>query len=278
MNSPKSRAPLGDLKPGIYFVTGKGGVGKSFVSSLLGAYLNKQARVVRLSTEWVRSGPNLDSRVQNQQWNLQENIEQFLAKSKQTGLGSFFSKGMRSISSNAVFKSFVDAIPGFYEISILGRLLHQWKQSQDQCILVDSFSTGHFMQMLQTPLRFQKLPLSGVIKQEIEGVSEYLLLGENLNVLAVANPETVIIEETQELKSQLLEFNPKTNVQVIANKVFTEDITYNSKELNSLADHRRHMTAALLQEFYADLALSIPVVPGLMSSCWGDLKEVVDGP
>ncbi len=277
MSNLKSRGLLEDLSPGIYFVTGKGGVGKSFVGSLLGHNWAKNAgaSVVRLSPEWGLSGPKLHNSFRNQQWDLHQNIEKFLEKSSKSFVANIFNKGLKSLAHSSVFKSFVDAIPGFYEVSILGRLIHQWQQNPHQYIFVDSFSTGHFLQMLRTPMRFKDLPIGGAIKEDIENVVANLLSDDNLNIIAVLNPEFVILQETKELIEELRGFNSRCNIAFVANKVFTESYQYKSSVLNSLSEYRRNMSEKVFGEFSSEIELTIPELADLMSFSWdGVIDEV----
>ncbi len=280
MSNLKSRLLLSKLKPGIYFVTGKGGVGKSFVSSFLG-HKHKSGfacSVVRLSSEWGQSGPLLDPTLKNQQWDLQQNIQRFLEKSDGSIIRGFLNRGLKTLSKSSVFQSFLDVVPGLYEVSILGRVLHQWQQDPNQYIFVDSFSSGHFLQMLRTPIRFKGLPISGVIKKDVENVVENLLTNDQLNVISVVNPEFVIMQETDELKKDLLGINPRASMYYVLNKVFVESSSYKSEDLNRLAGFRREMTDKMLSRFEENVNLVIPEIPDLMMSSWSDLlSKASDG-
>ena len=280
MSTKTVSAPLA-LQPGIYFVTGKGGVGKSFAASFLANHFSKAFKakpkitVVRVSRDWEQSAPVDIDFGGNDHWDQQTNLQKFFDRSSRPLVGGLFSRGFKTLSGSTLFKSFVDAVPGLYEVSILGRLLYEWNKDPSQYIFVDSFSTGHFLQMLRTPAKFQSLPLAGAIKEDVGKIVDFLTSSDALRVMVAVNPEFVIMQETKELEEKLFELNPSTSVSYVANKFFTENFAYQSKKLNTLAEQSRSLSQELADHFGPKTALIIPEFPQIMQMDWDQISSGV---
>ena len=148
--------------PSIYLVTGKGGVGKSTVASALAkkkvaegekvllvelgdTSYNRLVFEKEIGYQPVSIEKNLDAALWNGESCLKEFISYFIRLSRVVDL--FF--------ENKIMKTFVQAAPAIKELAVLGKLTssnRSYGPPMDYTsIVVDCFSTGHFMSLMRVP-------------------------------------------------------------------------------------------------------------------------------
>ena len=205
-----------------HLVTGKGGVGKSLFSSVLALAIqrknspqNQQILLTELNelsfykdylnlahinykpTQWR---PGIDVA----QWAPEECLKEYaLHLLKIESLYKLFIE-------NPVSKSLIQVAPGLHELALLGKLTssprkHGPAMNYDQ-IVVDSFSTGHFLTLLRAPSALHTAVPFGPMGEQTKSIDGYIRdpLFTEVHIVCLAEelPVTESVELYQQLKSE----------------------------------------------------------------------------
>lgn len=206
--------PLDELaRRRFLFLTGKGGVGKTTVSAALGLALaarGKRVLIVMPHTKERLSavlgtkpiGPDV-AQVADGLWAVNVEPERALAE-----YGHMVIK-VRAVS-NAVFgneyiKSFLRAVPGLYEWSMLGKAwFHTTEVDEDgrnqyDVVIFDAPATGHGLDMLRVPKVILDVAPPGVLRRDAERAVALFRDPTKSGILVVTLPEEMPVTETIEL-------------------------------------------------------------------------------
>ncbi len=246
----------------IHFVTGKGGVGKSFfaaglalkIGSTSKALDQNQRKPVLLAeinersfyTDYL-SIPNLgykptglsfmldneEIRLDVSQWNAENCLKEYaLHLLKIESLYKLFFQ-------NPISKSLIEIAPGLKELAILGKATsgprHHGPEMKYQQIVFDSFATGHFLSALRAPQALAETVRFGPMGEQSRGINKWLRDPDFCHIHIVTLPEELPITETIELYHQIKnEFGlvPK----VYLNKVFN----LNQKQIENESDELKN--------------------------------------
>jgi len=212
-------------------VTGKGGVGKSFVAALLAAKTAREGRKTLL----VEMGP----------WSFLETAlalpprkSLFTPMRTQYGFEHAVWSGEDCLTDyvkylvkvpwaaeaflkNAWLRSLIKVAPGLREISFLGKLTSQVRKHGPpmnyDTIVVDAVSSGHFLNLMRTPKGLMEITKVGPLREQSHGIFEVLNDSKVIHSLVVSNLENFSVQESRELISQLGSFL-KSGVSTVANK------------------------------------------------------------
>jgi hypothetical protein len=204
-------------------VTGKGGVGKTLFSAALGLHLNsvKKQRILLVEST-PRSGlrplvwgeeraPDVSSQ---EEWDektslglanlsLGGNLRDYISKHlKMAQLADF-------LANQNLARKFFDAVPGFGELLMLGRLYYACTLApapKPDLIILDGFASGHLLSLLQTPDAVISSGLSGPMVQDTLRVRDFLRSDQCAAIYTLI-PEDLSVSET-------LEFIPKLSPHI----------------------------------------------------------------
>ena len=213
----------------LLLVTGKGGIGKSFVSTSLAVKAAQSGRRVCIieanpqdqisplfgfdpARHQLRQlFPNIDSI----NLDLHKNFRDFFVK--HLGFEQLFDR----LLGNAAISSFLKFIPGLLEVTLLGRLYYE-SQLREQAkpydlVIFDCFASGHFLNLMTTPEAVFEARIVGPLRKETERVQEFL--GEKTTgTLMVTAPEPLIASECIDFCDKLAEKSPARVAGVWINK------------------------------------------------------------
>jgi anion-transporting ArsA/GET3 family ATPase len=206
----------GLLERRLIFVTGKGGVGKSTVSTALGvlaarrglrtmvAELASQDRIRQTygeggeTFEEVQLGERLFTISVDPQLAMEEYL-----KVKTGPLG-------QALGSSRLFQAFAMATPGMRELLSVGKV---WELSQHQrrtaeadaydLVIVDSPAAGHGVGILRTPRTFAEIARVGPIAHHARAIAATIADPSFTSVVAVATAEEMPVNETLWLRDAL---------------------------------------------------------------------------
>ncbi len=179
----------GLLDKRLLIVSGKGGVGKSVVSSAL-AWLaaGKGKRTLLVELDTVSSVSRMFGRPRGEVYEetkLAENLFTFYLEGKhglQEYLHLMLKSGafVRKIVQTPIYQYFVNVAPGLKELMAVGKLWDlEQKRSPDQkrpyydLIIVDTPATGHVVSYLQMPMTAAETA-KGFVKREAQKVADLL--------------------------------------------------------------------------------------------------------
>lgn len=213
-----------------HLVTGKGGVGKSLFSVVLAHYFSTQNQKILLSElsehSFFKDYLNLPqisytpARIKDNldicQWSPDNCLKEYcLYLLKIESLYELFFE-------NPVSKSLIQVAPGLHELALLGKMTssprgHGPPMQHDQ-IVIDSFSTGHFLSLLRAPGALNEAIPFGPMGEQSKGIDACIRNPDFTQVHIVTLPEELPITESVGLFQQLKEeFNIEAKVYL--NKV-----------------------------------------------------------
>ena len=221
-------------KKKLLFVTGKGGIGKSLISSALASYASAQGRKVLLvqqaatdhlgpifgdktiGHEKVLVRPNL--RLAN--FDANKNFSDFIKSQLKTT--SFF----EPIANSGLVKNFFMAIPGLKEVMFLGRLYYELTRASDvsDLVIVDGFSSGHFLSLMTTPQSIIDSGLGGPIVTQTTSILDFLKDSRVCGSIIVGIPEELVITEMLEFAAILSKSSPLELSGIVFNRVLSENM------------------------------------------------------
>lgn len=279
-----------------HFITGKGGVGKSLVAALLARFYSLKSQQVLLTelseisfykdyldlnqiqykpSVWV---PNVDV----SQWSGTECLKEYalhLLKIK---------KLYELFFENPVTRSLVQVAPGLQELAILGKVTssprkHGPAMNYDQ-LVIDSFATGHFLNLLQSPKAMAETIQFGPMGEQSRSIDKWIRDPDFTNIHVVTIAEELPITETLEMcesLEKLFQIKPKIYLNKLLNISKKDILTLDSKaqdillsELDSEANAKSQLKKNHLDFIELPLVTSLKT-PEIISSLLSLLKETV---
>jgi anion-transporting ArsA/GET3 family ATPase len=228
MSKNRNNAALAELDDKtLLLVTGKGGVGKtSITSNLCLRYLKRHQRVLRIDIElpqFKEKSQHINDLFLNNQgsgrfsrMNLTSRacFEQYLENKKFLAWLSAEIPGYLLKSSyltkrffdSRVVDLFLSSAPGFREIVIMGKIYFEAKTGNWDKVIVDLPATGHALDLISAPFVSGNIFSSGFAGQESKKVVSYLTSPQSTAVVTVTISEEMAISETVETLKKLDEF------------------------------------------------------------------------
>lgn len=201
----------------IVFVTGKGGVGKSFTAATIAfreARKGRRVCLVELGSrsfyesyfetrgigyEPVEIFQNLHVALLTPEDSIREYVTYYLKVSKLYDL----------IFQNKVARTFMNAVPGLNEMAILGKLTsdirHVGPQSEYDLYVVDCYSTGHALALFRASKGISEIVKVGPVSEQTRAMSDILKTPTLVSYVLVTLAEEMPINETFELHKALKE-------------------------------------------------------------------------
>jgi len=208
-----------------HLITGKGGTGKSLFSVVLAHYFSTQMQSILLcelsdpsffkdylnlpeiTYKPLSWKPNLDI----SQWSPENCLKEYaLHLLKIESLYKLFFE-------NSVSKSLIQIAPGLLDLALLGKMTSSPRKQGPAMpynqIVVDSFSTGHFLSLLRAPAALAEAIPFGPMGEQSKNIDQYLRSPDFTEVHILTLAEELPLTECRELYQQLLtEFNIKAKV------------------------------------------------------------------
>ncbi len=213
----------------LVMVTGKGGIGKTLVSSALALEarkLGKKVCLVEFSAHdqiapLFGAAPighqlrELSPGIFVINLNAQDNFRDFVIKH----LG--FAKLFEKVFTKPIVRSFIQMLPGIAELTLLGRLFYFVeldKENNFDLVVFDGFASGHFYSLMKTPDAVIHSGMSGPVIDETQRVRDFLSDKSKVGVALVTVPEELIISEALDFSQRLAKESPASLTTVIANR------------------------------------------------------------
>lgn len=215
----------------IVFVTGKGGVGKTYAAALMAAkyaHEGKKTLLVEMGNwSYVEKALELPFKVGFEPqktpygfftalWTGEECLRdyiQFLVKVPWVS---------EQFLKNSWLRALIQVAPGLKEISFLGKLTSGLRQHGPpldfDVIIVDAVSSGHFVNLIKTPAALASVAPRGPMRIQCEGIIN-ILNSDKVSVAIVTNLEAYSVSESFELSDQLKGII-KCPQMFVANKVY----------------------------------------------------------
>lgn len=197
-----------ELGPWI-FIQGKGGVGKTTLARAL-AHTLAQKGSKKILLVLNREPYQTDTKHTEVVFQTDTAFEEYATlKLKSKTLAHV-------LCHNDLMKYLLQAAPGISSMVYLG---YQWHAlSSYDHVIVDFPSTGHGLSTLESVFSWGALFTSGLMKDDIEKMKQTLLDPESCTHLLVSLAEELPLQETLDLKAQLLKRIPNARSTVLINK------------------------------------------------------------
>lgn len=218
----------------IYFVTGKGGVGKSTVAAALAYKMYKKGQktiLVELGKESFYSDFfNLSTPAGFKPQTLSLGFDLALLSPddclKEYALHLLKLESLYKLFfQNQISKSLIEVAPGLKELAILGKITSKIRSHGPpldyNCIVVDAYATGHFLALVQAPLALAQAIPYGPMGEQSRSINEVLRNKDICSYFVVSLPEELPMKEAHELKQQLKD-KLEARAKIILNRSFQQ--------------------------------------------------------
>ncbi|MES2802564.1 MAG: arsenical pump-driving ATPase [Bdellovibrionota bacterium] len=203
-------------KQQIHFVTGKGGVGKSFFAAALAQSL---AKMSKFSPQENVSSKATSKPILLAEFNDHSFYQEYLGDkpayfdlAQWTGAECLKEYAIHLLKieslyklffANPISKALIDVSPGLHELAILGRATSFPRKHGPPLkynhMVFDSFATGHFLTMLRSPAGLAKIIQLGPMGEQTRSIDQWIRNPEFCHVHLVSLPEELPATETAEL-------------------------------------------------------------------------------
>jgi len=206
----KIKSPLKE----IHFVTGKGGVGKSTFALILAHEFSRKGHKTLLTEIGDRSfysyflglpvhyNPQLlAENLEIAHWSASECLRSYaLSLLKVEALYRLFFQ-------NPVSRSLIQVAPSLSELAVMGQITSAPRQhgpyADHEILVVDSYATGHFLNLLRAPSAMGETIQFGPMGEQSREMDEILRDTSLCHLHIVTTAEELPITETDELQAQL---------------------------------------------------------------------------
>lgn len=232
-----------DMSQEIYFVTGKGGVGKSVVAAALAKKLADQKKKVLLVELGDQSFYQLFFQVPKLGYQP-VNVKNTFDVALWTGAACLqeYARYLLKLESiykiffeNKVTQSLINIAPGLKELATLGKITSGIRSHGPplpyDCIVVDAFATGHFLAFLRAPLAMSEAVRIGPMHDQSKSIDQVLHDSKVCHFSIVTLPEELPVQEAEELHERLKK-ELKISTEIILNKFLETPLT--EKDIHEL--------------------------------------------
>ncbi|MCA9689066.1 MAG: ArsA family ATPase [Nannocystaceae bacterium] len=211
----EASAVVDDLaKRALLIVSGKGGVGRTAVSALLGLELARRGRKVLVATvghddrlAWMLGQQTLaDTAVEiAPRLHVQRVVPHVCVRE----YGSMMMRSeriSRAVFDNKLMRRVMGALPGLDDYAILGKLWHVACRAREyDCVVYDGPATGHLRYNLQVPSAILETVPRGPLIKDAKAMHEALIDPRRVAAVLVGLPARWPLTELGELATSLRE-------------------------------------------------------------------------
>lgn len=200
----------------IFFVTGKGGVGKSTVAAAYAHFQSlkgKKTLLVELGDQSFYKDSFELTNVGYNPLQLQENLEISLWTGeeclKEYALHLIKVESLyRLFLENQVSKSLINIAPALPELAILGKITsgpprNVGPKMDYDCIVIDAYSSGHFVALLNAPKGMAEAVGFGPMGDQTRAIQKIISDPQICQYIVVSLPEELPISEAIELSEKI---------------------------------------------------------------------------
>jgi anion-transporting ArsA/GET3 family ATPase len=221
---------IGLLDRRVVFVTGKGGVGKTTVSTALALLAAQQGRKTLLCEVDAKGDVASYLEVSPSSFSPRKVIENLWIMSMDTeaSLREYLKLNLRIPVAGRIgplakaFDFVATAAPGVREILTVGKLCYEVREENYDLVVVDAAATGHIVGQLAAPQAINELVRVGLVRSQTGWMLD-ILSDPSLTGLAITTtPEEMPVNETMELAERVAKETTVQLAAVVVNRVLPE--------------------------------------------------------
>lgn len=212
----------------LLMVTGKGGIGKSLFTAVMGLAASQSGRRVCLVEASHRDqlAPLFGKApVGHKLTEVRKNLSVINLDPQQNFL-DYVVKELRlpsmvdKVFNRPIIQSLMDMLPGISEIMLLGRLYYSIERSPEpfDLVIYDGFASGHFLNLMTTPDAILEADFAGPVAKETKHVRDFLAKKGNAGIVMVTRPEGLVVGETLEFLDKFAKASPTPVSAVVCNR------------------------------------------------------------
>ena len=221
-------SPTGELvSKKLIMLTGKGGIGKSTIAAAIGDLVAETGRRVLIVQnaaldqisplfghepsfdQLLTVRPNLEVLNIDQVANFRDYIVEYLG----------YKRLYNTVFSNQVVRSLINAIPGWADVMLLGRLYFQCEiRGQHDLIIFDGPASGHFLNLMTTPDSVLAMGLGGPLMKETQRVKDFISDRSKCAMLYIGVPEELVVSECLDFLPRLIKMAPTQLAGILVNR------------------------------------------------------------
>jgi energy-coupling factor transporter ATP-binding protein EcfA2 len=196
----------------LVFVAGKGGVGKSTVSTALAlAAVRRGKRVLLVGLDFddrrrtiagLRE-PTGNEPIESIAGLFRQNVDGKAALEEYLQMIVPVRRVLRAVFDSKVYQYFVAAAPGLKELMAIGKIWYEVDRGRWDLVIVDSPATGHALQYLRMPKAAVEAFTTGLVHREAKRVWSLLADHTATAVAVVTVAEELPVNETIEICRQI---------------------------------------------------------------------------
>jgi len=213
----------------LYFLSGKGGVGKTHLSTSLSMHLAKAGRKTLLVefSKFAQFSEYFTAEVGFEPFKLKENLH----VSSWTGLDcldEYAAKILRSKhAANLFFKvplmrKLSKVAPGLKEVAVLGKITSDYRESEFETyfddIVFDCPASGHFLSMMRVPESLRLTVGAGPMMRQCESIMAAVMSHPEVYFALIEDGARFAEIELKETKADLKKILGEKKITTIKNK------------------------------------------------------------
>lgn len=242
INSSSQPFTLSKKPSRLQVFTGKGGVGKTTLSmSCASAMQTAGFNVQYLSLadkldDQIINGLKLSTIILTTKESTQKYIE---LKVRSERIAKW-------ITDTSFFNALFNMVPSLGDMILLGHIVDMLEKDPTLYIVLDSPSSGHAIALFESTNLWRNIFQSGPLVSDLDKVSSFLNLKENLCINIVTLPSEMSIQESCELK-ELLESSLTTKSNIVLNNLLTKSPIMAHPELPDFLQNKVKIEASVLK-------------------------------
>ncbi len=255
----------------ITYITGKGGVGKTTTAAalaLLAAEKGRRTLVCELGSDGHLERL-FKTKIGHTPVRVAQNVD---AANFAVGEGLIatltsvlpIERVIRAVVQNRVLQMFIETAPSIREAVLLDALGTQLASGKYDNIFVDMPASGHAVTLLTVPDMVARMVKRGPVAKKAEALAAEILDPKRAQLLLVALPEALPVQETIELSKKLSEVSKLSQVAIVLNSSAPHVVDPQERALldklrtgedSELKRHAEHLAVAAERDEKALLAL-----------------------
>lgn len=240
----------------LYFVTGKGGVGKTVTALAVARTLKKNTNKKILFNSFdspldIKTCQALG--IEPLELSIESSATEYIGrKLKSLTIAKWVLKA-------PFFKALFNIVPTLGNMILLGNIIDILEKKENTIIVVDAPSSGHILTILESHLNFERIFKTGAIIKDITRMKNFIEDENAVNTFVISIPTELSVIEGFELKESLKKTGLK-NIKQILNNIISKTLeTIKEEDLPDFLINKKNTEQDILKMYENQYDLAIPM-------------------